>query len=1155
MFTHLHVHTEYSLLDGMCRIKELIARTKELGMDSLAITDHGALHGIIEFYQQAKEARIKPIIGCEFYVAANSRLSRTPADKDPYHLVLLARDKAGYKNLLKLSTKAHLEGFYYKPRIDKELLTEHHQGLVALTACLGGELPRLILEGRMQDAEQSARWHKELFGDYYLEVQKHPIPELEQVNKGLLALSAKLNIPLVATNDVHYIERQDARWQDIMLCIQTNTTVNDEKRLKMAGDFFYLKSPQEMATEFSDMPQALENTERIAQLCNLELEFGRLHLPEVEIDPGKTPDEYLADRCRQGLAQRYGNNPSPEIQERLRYELEVVQKTAFAQYFLVVWDIVSFARRQKIPCGVRGSAAASLILYCLGITDVDPLEHKLVFERFLNIERKEMPDIDLDFQDDRRDEVISYVAQKYGQDHVAQIITFGTLGARAALRDVGRALGLPYGQVDQVARLVPFGVGMTLDKALQENEEMRRMYQEDAIVRNLVDSAKHLEGVSRHASTHAAGIVISKDPLVEHVPLQQVSKGDTKGMAMTQFVMQDIARVGLLKMDLLGLINLTTLSRAREIIARHRGVDLDLQRLPMDDAKTFELLSAGETGGVFQLEGSGMRRYLKDLKPAKFSDVAAMVALYRPGPMDHIPRFIKSKQGLEPITYPHPSLERILEETYGVIVYQDQVLFVVREFAGYSLGQADIVRKAMGKKNPEIMQKERVRFLEGAKNKGFSLKVAEQVFDLIEPFAGYAFNKAHSVSYAMIAYQTAYLKANYTVEYMTALLLSHSGQQDKVATAVADCQRMDIKVLPPDVNRSETSFSIEDSAEPAIRFGLSDIKNVGAGAIASVVEARKKGGPFKSIEDFCRRADLRGMNKKVMESLIKAGALDCLAGRGALLNQIDRIMSLSQREQSLRESGQSTMFDLFGATTQTPLPEMKLEDVEVSYRDKLAWEKDLIGVYLSGHPFFQAARELKSSTTAFCGEINAEMVGQTVTVAGQVVSVRQGLTKSRQPFVSAVLEDLDGSVEVTCWSNVYQQTQELWIEGNILLIQGKVRARNDGAQLICDQARQYEPGKERPPEPPPKPQPKRLRLLLSIVQTENEQEDLERLTSTVETLKSHPGEDEVSLTIISDSERIRLDLPNVAVSYSPELHQRLAELVGERNLMLESLPS
>lgn len=1157
MFTHLHVHTEYSLLDGMCRIPRLLARTRELGMDSLAITDHGALYGAIEFYVQAREAGVKPIIGCEFYVAPNGRRSRTTADKDPYHLVLLARDRAGYKNLLKLATTAHLEGFYYKPRIDREALAEHCQGLVAMSACLGGEVPHLVLEGRLQDAEASARWHREMFDDYYLEIQRHPLPDLERVNQGLIDLGSRLGIPLVATNDVHYVERQDARWQDLQLCIQTNATVTDEKRMKMPGDFFYLKSPGEMAALYADLPEALENTERIAGLCNLDLEFGRLHLPEVEIAPGMTADEYLAQQCRRGLEQRYGASPAPEILDRLSYELEVVRQTAFAQYFLVVWDIVSFARRRNVACGVRGSAAASLILYCLGITDVDPLEHRLVFERFLNIERKEMPDIDLDFQDDRRDEVISYVAGKYGQDHVAQIITFGTLGARAALRDVGRALGLPYSQVDQVARLVPVGAGMTLERALQENEDMGRMYREDAAVRNLVDSARHLEGVSRHASTHAAGIVISRDPLVEHIPLQQVTRGEARGMAMTQFVMKDIARVGLLKMDLLGLINLTTLARAREIIARHRGVELDLLRIPLDDARTFELLSAGETGGVFQLESSGMRRHLKELKPAKFSDLAAMVALYRPGPMDHIPRFIKSKHGLEPITYPHPSLAGILEETYGVIVYQDQVLFVVREFAGYSLGQADIVRKAMGKKIPEIMQKERERFMEGALKKGFSPEVAGQVFELIEPFAGYAFNKAHSVSYAMIAYQTAYLKANYPVEYMTALLLSHSGQQEKVAAAVADCQRMDIKVLPPDVNRSEASFSMEDSGGPAIRFGLADVKNVGDGAVAPVLEARQKGGPFRSIEDFCRRADLRGLNKKVMESLIKAGALDCLAGRGGLLAQMDRIMSLSQREQSLRESGQATMFDLWGDATPVPLPEMRIEDVEVSYRDRLSWEKDLIGLHLSGHPFFQAAPELRSSTTALCGGITADMAGQAVTVAGQVVSVRQGLTRSRQPFVSVVLEDLDGSVEVTCWPRVYQQTQALWIEGNILLVQGKVRARNDGAQLVCDQARQYEPGREKPPAPPPPAAPRhqRHRLYLSMVQTDNPQEDVDRLNGLVEMLKGCPGDDEVLLTVVSDHERIRLELPDIAVSCGPELQERLAGLLGEGGLRVERLPS
>ena len=1151
MFTHLHVHTEYSLLDGLCRIPRLISRAKELGMDTLAITDHGSLHGVISFYLQAKEAGIKPIIGCEFYVAATNRHNRTAADKEPYHLVLLARDRVGYRNLLKLSTKAHLEGFYYKPRVDRELLTQHHEGLVALSGCLRGEVSRFILEGRSQEAKESALWYKKLFGDYYLEIQRHPVPEIEQINQGLLSIAAELDIPVVATNDVHYIDRQDARWQDLLLCIQTNASVHDERRLKMAGDTFYLRSPQEMQELFSDVPQALENTGRIAQLCNLDLEFGRLHLPEVGLPEGKTGDEYLAELCRHGLTQRY-ESPSPEVEARLKYELEVVRQTQFAHYFLVVWDIVAFTRQSNIFCGVRGSAAASLILYCLGVTDVDPLEHRLVFERFLNVERKEMPDIDLDFQDDRRDEVISYVAQKYGHDHVAQIITFGTLGARAALRDVGRALGMPYSQVDQVAKLVPFGVGITLEKALEENSELRRIYEGDSIVHELIDSAMKVEGVSRHASTHAAGVVISRESLVEYVPLQQASKGAAQGMAMTQFGMDDISKVGLLKLDLLGLANLTTLCRAKEIIAKSRDVNLDLSHLPLDDAKTFALLSSGETGGVFQLEGAGMRRYLKELKPANFSDIAAMVALYRPGPKEHIPTFIRAKQGLEPISYPHPALAGILEETHGVIVYQDQVLFIVQTFAGYTLGQADIVRKAMGKKIPDIMRRERMRFLEGAEKKGFSREVAEQVFDLIEPFAGYAFNKAHSVSYAMIAYQTAYLKANYPVEYMTALFITNSGQQDKVGVAVADCNRLGIKVLPPDINSSEANFSIERNGKSAIRFGLADIKNVGVNAVMPVLTARRAGGPFKSIEDFCRRTDLRGTNKRVIESLMKAGAMDCLGRRGALLQQIDRILWLSQNEQGLREKGQTTMFDLWGASVATPVPEIGLQEVDVPLKEKLAWEKELLGVYLSEHPFHQAAIQLSSSTTALCGQIDIEMVGQVVTVAGMVSSVRQGFTKSRRPFVSATLEDLVGSIEVSCWADLYSQTENLWVEGSILLIQGRVRARQEGVQLVCEHVQQYQPKTTAEPvsESPPLKKA-RAHLLITIAQTENKEEDLARLQHILDVIKNYPGEDKVSLAVTSGAGQVKLEMPNFSTGYCPDLHQQLVGLVGEEGLKLE----
>ncbi len=1124
-----------------------------MGMHSLAITDHGSLYGAIDFYLEAKEAGLKPIIGSEFYVAGASRFGRTAADKEPYHLVLLAKNKNGYQNLLKLSTKSHMEGFYYKPRVDRDLLEQHGSDLVALSGCLRGEIARLVAVGREEEARKSAAWYRDIFGaDYYLELQRHPIPEMDRINNGLVAVSRELNLPLVATNDVHYIDRQDARWQDLLLCIQTNSSIKDERRLKMAADSFYLKSPEEMGGLFGDLPEALSNTERIAQSCDLELEFGRLHLPEVGLPPGKTGDAYLSELCRQGLAQRYSRGVPSEVSERLEYELEVVRQTSFAHYFLVVWDIVSFARKQNISCGVRGSAAASLVLYCLGVTDVDPLKNRLVFERFLNVERKEMPDIDLDFQDDRRDEVISYVAQKYGYDRVAQIITFGTLGAKAALRDVGRALGMPYSQVDQVARLIPFGVGITLQKALDETEELRRMHRDDPIVRELIESAMKLEGISRHASTHAAGVVISKEPLVEYVPLQQVSKGEAKGMAMTQLGMGEIARVGLLKLDLLGLINLTTLCTARQLVEASRGANLDLSRLPLDDPKTFALLSSGETHGVFQLEGAGMRRYLRELKPTTFSDLAAMVALYRPGPKDHIPTFIRAKHGLEPISYPHPALAGILEETYGVIVYQDQVLFIVQTFAGYSLGQADIVRKAMGKKIPDIMRKERMRFLEGAKKKGFSPNVAEAVFNLIEPFAGYAFNKAHSVSYAMIAYQTAYLKANYPVEYMTALLISASGQQDKVAAAVADCQRMGIKVLPPDVNRSEANFCVETGENSAIRFGLADIKNIGPQAIAPILLARKAGTPFQSITDFCRRSDMRGMNKRVLESLIKAGAMDCLGGRGSLLQCVDRIMWVSHREQDLREKGQSTMFDLWGQSTATPVAEIDLPQVDCTLRDKLTWEKELLGVYLSEHPFYQAARQLASNTTALCGEIDNEMAGQMVSVAGVLVAPRVGQTKSRKPFVTATLEDLVGSVDITCWSEVYERTEELWVEGNILLVQGRVKMRQDSVQLVCDQVREYKPDEvETQPAVAAGPPSRRGRLNVIMVETENPDEDIARLERAIDVLKSYPGDDRVLLNICNGAGKVCIEMTGMGVAYCPDLRLQLTGTLGDEALKFE----
>ena len=1169
MFTHLHVHTEYSLLDGMCRIPQLVARAKELGMESLAITDHGVMYGAIEFYVAAKEAGIKPIIGCEVYVTLNSRFDRNAGDKDYYHLILLARDQTGYHNLIRLITRANLEGFYYKPRIDKELLTECHEGLIGLSACIGGEIPRRILEGRLEEAKEAALWYRQVLGDFYLEIQRHPIAELEQVNQVLITMSRELDIPLVATNDVHYINREDAEAHDLLLCIGRNTSIHDEKRLKMPGDFFYLKSPEEMAELYRDIPEALESTEHIADMCNLELDFGRLHLPEIDLPSGKTADQFLADLCNQGLPQRYPQ-PKSEITERLDYELEVIKKTQFANYFLVVWDIISFTKRQNILFGVRGSAAASIILYCLGITGIDPIEHKLVFERFLNVERKEMPDIDLDFEDERRDEVLSYVSQKYGQDHVAQIITFGTLGARAALRDVGRALGMSYGDVDRVARLVPFAPGMSLSRALDENSELRSIYREDDIIRSLVDSARRVEGIARHASTHAAGVVISKESLTKYVPLQRVSKGSAQEAVMTQFSMDDIARIGLLKIDFLGLTNLTILGKAKEIIAQQCGVEIDLASLPMDDDKTFALLSSGETAGVFQLEGAGMRRYIKELKPTAFSDIAAMVALYRPGPMEHIPTFIKAKHGLEPIRYPHPELASILKETYGVIVYQDQVLFIVRAFAGYSLGEADIFRKAMGKKIAQAMKKERRNFISRAKKNGFPAEVAEEVFNLIEPFAGYAFNKAHSVSYALIAYETAYLKANYPTEYITAFLITNAGQADKVASAVRECRRLDINVLPPDVNQSQANFSIEmDGGQaPAIRFGLTAIKNVGLGAVEPIVADRNKGGEYKSIEDLCRRTDLGGVNRRILESLIKAGALDSLGNRGSLLQNIGSILSLAQRAQRLRDTGQATMFDLWGAEVPVPVPGLDLEPTDIPVREKLAWEKELLGVYISEHPFSSLASKgaALNLNITLCGQIDTELAGQKVVVAGIIASVRYLFTRDGRAFASAVLEDLDGRIEVMVWPQVYAETKDLWQEGNILLVEGKVRVSDDQAQLNCDSVRDYQAevvpgtdavssqsGAEPVRSEEPSVQVANHRLVISLAQSQDKASDVTRLQKIIDVLKEFPGSDEVSLRVSNESKVTHLKLTNLTTNYCPVLHGRLVELVGEEGVRVEQI--
>jgi len=1113
-------------------------------MDSLAITDHGAMYGVIDFYTAATEAGIKPIVGCEVYVAENDRRSREAGRKNPYHLTLLCKNEEGYRNLLQLVTKSHLEGFYYKPRVDKELLELHHDGLIALSGCMHGELGRLILEGRRDEIARVASWYKEVFGDYYLEIQRHPIPELEQINRELVLLGSELGIPPVATFDVHYVDQRDAPAHELLLCIQTNASIHDEKRLKMAGDFFYLRSPDEVEELFADLPEAVHNTQVVADMCELELDFTRLRLPQVEVPDGREADDLLAELCWQGMDKRYPE-PGPEVKTQLDHELDVIQKTRFAHYFLVVWDIIRFARERNIYFGVRGSAAASIALYCLEITDIDPLSHGLVFERFLNVERREMPDIDLDFQDDRRDEVLAYVNHKYGSDHVAQIVTFGTLGARAAIRDTGRALGMPYAQADRVARLIPTELTITLDRALEQSRELHDIYHQDTDIRKLVDSARDLEGMVRHVSTHAAGVVISHEPLIEYMPLQLLGKGEQRTV-MTQFHMWNIARLGLLKMDFLGLSNLTILARAKEIIARNRGVDLDLQHIPLDDGKTFELLASGETKGVFQLEGTGMRRYIRELKPTCFSDIAAMVALYRPGPMEQLPTFIKAKQGIAPIRYPHPILEQILEETYGVIVYQEQVVFIARALAGYTLGQADIFRKAMGKKIPEVMKKEEQNFVAGAQKKGISAKLAREVFALIEPFAGYAFNKAHSVSYALIAYRTAYLKANYPVEYMVALLDTYYDNTEKVHSAVAECRRLGIDVLPPDINRSYAGFSIErdESGDPAIRFALGAIKNIGASPIEEIVSARRSGGDFSSMEDFCSRIDLRHINKKVLESLIKVGAFDALGTRKTLLESLDRNISLAQAKQRAKQSGQVTMFESWTPGRPATHGQPGQLEQEVSAKEKLIWERELSGVYFS-RPLDPLADETRPPGTVSCGEITMEMADQTVTVRGIVVSVRQAYTRERRPFVVAYVEDLGAGVEVIAWPRLYEGTQALWQEGNALTVTGTVKIRDREIQLNCHDVTLLPARQEVLKEPSPQ------RVMIDINQSDNTEKDIQCLHRVMEILRNYPGRDRVCLTVVNEDEVTNLEMPQTTINYCPELATELSRIVGENSIRVE----
>ncbi|HHY32421.1 MAG TPA: DNA polymerase III subunit alpha [Firmicutes bacterium] len=1055
-FAHLHLHTQYSLLDGACKLPDLMTRAREVGVKALAMTDHGVLYGAIEFYKAAEKHGIKPIIGCELYVAKRSRHDRTPhVDDDQHHLVVLAKDDTGYRNVVKLSSIGFVDGFYYKPRVDLEALDRHRDGIIVLSACLAGEIPSLILQGNREGAKRKAAEYKEMFGpdNFYLELQSNGIREQDQVNAALMEISRELGIPLVATNDVHYVRREDARVHDVLLCIQTGKTIDDKDRLRFPTDEFFLKSPEEMEAAFKDVPEALENALAIAERCNFKFEFGRSAVPAFEVPEGYTEETYLRHLCLEGLKRRYGE-AAGDLVARLNYELDVIVKMGYAGYFLIVWDFIRFARERGIYVGPgRGSAPGSLVSYALGITDIDPIKYGLIFERFLNPERVTMPDIDVDFCFERRGEVIDYVTRKYGSDRVAQIITFGTMAARAAIRDVGRVLNFPYNEVDRIAKLVPTEPGTTIEKALASSPELKAAYDQDEKVRNLIDMARAVEGMPRHASVHAAGVVISKDPLVEHVPLYRTNDD----AITTQFAMEDLEQIGVLKMDFLGLRTLTVIGKAIEIIRRTRGEDIDISKIPLDDPAVYEALRQGDSLGVFQLESSLFQGLLREVRPTCFEDIIAILALGRPGPMGRIQDFAQQKHGEKPVEYPHPDLEPVLKETYGNMLYQEQVMMVASTLAGFTLGEADILRRAMGKKKPEVLAAQREKFMEGARKRGVDDETAAQVFDLMEFFSGYGFNKSHSAAYAMISYRTAWLKVHYPVEFMTALLTSVTGASDKVAFYVDACRQKGIEVLPPDINESLEDFT---AVGGRIRFGLAAVKNVGRGAVQAIIEARAAGGRFRSLADFCDRVDLREVNKKALESLIRCGAFDSTgAKRAALLMVLDSTYDAASAGRREREKGQASFFDLFDekgefASSEVPLPSV----AEFSERERLSMEKELLGLYVSGHPLQGVAPKLREHVSAQVATLADHPDGDEVSVGGIITAFRKIVTKNTgQPMAFFTLEDLTGSVEVVVFPRVYEECFKFIAEDAIVLVQGRLDVKEEGPKLLANTVLPFSP--------------------------------------------------------------------------------------------------
>jgi len=1046
-FVHLHVHSQYSLLDGACHLEKLVRKAQEFKMPALAVTDHGNLFGAIDFYRLAQKEGIKPIIGCEVYVAPGSRLERYPQDgqyEGANHLTLLVRDRTGYKNLIKLVTAGYLEGFYYKPRIDKELLAKYHEGLLALSGCLNSEVCQLLAHGEEEKACEVAAWHRDLFGreNYFLELQFHGIEPQRAVNQGLLRMAKRLEVPVVATNDVHYLNAGDHKAHDALVCIQTGKTVADRDRLRFASDQFYFKSPREMADLFPELSEALLNTVAIAERCNLQLDFDRIHLPRYQAPPGHTLDSYLAECSWRGLNQRYGQI-SEEAKGRLARELEVVEKIGFAGYFLIVWDFIRFAKERGISVGPgRGSAAGSLVAYALGITNIDPLRYGLLFERFLNPERISPPDMDIDFADDRREEVIGYVAQKYGKENVAQIITFGTLGAKAVIRDVGRALGMPYGEVDQIAKMVPNVLNISLDEAIAQSPPLREAVRSRPEVNGLWEIARSLEGLTRHASTHAAGVVISGEPLIEHVPLYR----GTKGEITTQYAMGAIEKIGLLKMDFLGLRTLTVISNTLKLLKETRAVELQADQIPFDDAKTFQLLSEARTSGVFQLESAGMRDLLRRLRPERLEDVIALVALYRPGPMEMIPDFINRRHGRVKINYDHPLMEKYLKETYGVMVYQEQVMQIGSEMAGFTMGEADILRRAMGKKNPELMARQREKFVERTVTRHVPRAKAERIFDLMAQFAGYGFNKSHAAAYAVVAYQTAYLKANYPMEFMAALCTSEMGDTDKTVKYIEECRQMGIEILPPDVNESGSTFRVVGDK---IRFGLVAVKNLGETAIQSILNARLTGGKFSSLHEFCERVDHRLVNKRVIESLIKCGAFDSLGyRRSQLMAAVDQAMEAASVLLRDRAKGQVSLLEMLeGGAGRAKTPQ--LHDMpEWSHAQRLTAEREIIGFYITGHPLSEYEALRKRHATATTEELGSLRDKEMVTLCAIITAVKEIATKSGDRMAFVTLEDLQGSVESIAFPDLYRGRMLYFVKDNPVLVKGQVDIGEEAVKLL-----------------------------------------------------------------------------------------------------------